>query len=465
MTRISSTAESPAKRENTTPHDLRAEQSVLGACMLSTDAYDEAALILRSEHFYAERHQLLWRTMGELIASGKPTADAVVMAEALDRSGNLESAGGVAYILELLEVVPHAGHVTHYAEIVLDRARRRSAWAAGVEIVQTIGDLTVETDDLLFSAETRIHDAITCGTSQRDISVEAALISAMGQTGGKGTSGIGTGYTSIDVVMGDMDPGDMIVIGARPSVGKTAFAMDILRRAAESRIPCHFASYEMTSVQIAERLLSRVTGLSITQLRSPSLSEQQREMILQEATMLSRMSMTIDDKPHTLPQLLANLRTTVRKHRVRLVAIDYLQMIRAPMQRGANREQEVALISRTLKETAKQLGVAMVVLSQLNRTAEHRENAEPKLSDLRESGAIEQDADKVLLLWRPNKDAAGTSNPDKRDEEFREDDHGFISIAKNRNGKLGRVRLGWDGSRFAYSDWQSVDQRITDGSY
>lgn len=458
-------SERPAKRENTTPSDLRAEQSVLGACMLSTDAYDEAALILRAEHFHAEAHQLIWRAMGELIAAGKPTADAIVMAESLQRSGNLAAVGGVPYILELLEVVPHAAHVSHYAEIVLDRARRRAAWAAGVEIIQSICDLSVETDDLLFDAETRIHEAIACGTSQRDISIEGALLAAMGQTGGKGTAGIGTGYTSIDVVMGEMDPGDMIVIGARPSVGKTAFAMDILRRAAEAKIPCHFASYEMTSVQIAERLLSRVTGLSITQLRSSSLSEQQRSMILQEATILSALPLTIDDKPHTLPQLLANLRTTVRRHQVRMVAIDYLQMIRAPMQRGANREQEVALISRTLKETAKQLGVALVVLSQLNRTAEHRENAEPKLSDLRESGAIEQDADKVLLLWRPNKDAAGTSNPDGRDQEIKVDDHGYISVAKNRNGKLGRVRLSWDGARFAYGDWNAVDPRITDGSY
>lgn len=440
---------------NMLPQDMVSEQCVLGSCMLSASAMDDVATILSAEHFFAEKHQLLWMTLVDMRERGKPV-DAVTLATALDKKKQLADVGGVVYIAEVLASVPHSAHAMHYAENVIEKSRRRAAIAAADGIQRAARDQSRSVDDALAQAESDIHRAIEMGIIQADISIESALMSALDSLGKERAAGLEIQIPSVDKILGGLAKGTVTVLAARPSVGKTAFVMTTLRRMGECGIPTALFSYEMTREQIAERTLAAATGISLYDLKRGNLTSAQKQDLVHQAQIASRLPIVIDDTDRTLPQLLSTMRTTVRKHKVQVVAIDYLQIVPS----GTNfkiREQEIAHISRTLKRAAKSLGINIILLSQLNRSVDLRDNQRPKLSDLRESGAIEQDADQVLFLWRPNKDQQGVEG-----KENCVDDHGFMTIAKNRQGQLGEAKLYWNGPTMTYREWTETSYASPD---
>lgn len=427
------------------PNDLTAERAVLGACMLSGDAIDTAGLQIGPEHFYADRHATIWREMSAMRGDNVPV-DAMTLAERLSGSGKLADAGGVEYLVECMESVPNAHHVEHYAEIVLDRSRRRAAIMAAREVMAVVGDVSADTGEALAKAEREIHAALEHGSAVVDTSIESALLEAVTNSREQRQPGLTLQMPTVDSILGDMTPGNVVIIGARPSVGKTALAMTILRKLAETGVPGVLFSYEMSRLEIAERMICAAACVRMDQLRRNTLTTQECDRILQEAAIMGKLPLYIDDSDRNLPGLISTMRVMVRRHRARIVVIDYLQLVPSG-EKFQIREQEIAHISRSLKRAAKALGVVMIVLCQLNRAADVlRENESPRLSHLRESGSIEQDADKVLFLWRPNKGMEGV-------DASRVDDHGMLSVAKNRQGQLGQIKLAWNGPAFSYSDW------------
>lgn len=427
------------------PQDLVAEQSVLGACILHGEAIDTAALILLPEHFYSEKHQVIYRAVLDMREQNRQV-DVLTLADELSKRKHLKEIGGGEYLNELMNAVPHTAHTDSYAGIVLDRSRRRSALEAGSSIIRTVYDIGADTDSLLAEAESLIHSALEFGTTQRDISIEGILLSAITNYGEPAAAGLDLQIPSADQIVGGMQAGSLVTIAASTSVGKTSLGMGILKRLAEISEPGCLMSYEMTAKEIADRMIASATGLTIHQLRRGPLSQSDRNNILHEAQMMSALPLFIDDQDRPLPQLLVTMRTLARKRGIKVFVVDYLQKVPS----GGKfqiREQEVAHIARQLKGAAKSLGVTIIALAQLNRNSELRDNQEPRLSDLRESAVIAQESDTVMLLWRPNKDSTDQEKPD---------DHGILIVAKNRQGKLGRVKLRWNGARTMYSDWDGA---------
>jgi replicative DNA helicase len=425
------------------PHNIDAERSVLGAMLLNPDAVGSAIEVLREsgrDVFYAEAHQQIYDAVVALFRRNVPV-DAVTLGEQLVRDGHLESSGGYSYIAELTGAVPTSANVEHYAHIVLDAAVLRKIIAtcsllAG-EAYQTQGDVSELLDraeaTILAIAEKRQLNPIyrVCDLLEDSIQRIEAIIKTH-----DGITGLATGFTKLDEMLSGLQPSDMIILAARPSVGKTAFALNI---AAHASINLNKSvlifSLEMAKEQLVQRLLCMEGQIDSARLRTGFLARNEFRKLPPAADKLSRAPLFIDDTPNiSILELRSKARRHVSQHPLDLIVIDYLQLMSAPG-RSENRQTEISEISRSVKGLARELRVPVVALSQLSREAEKDDTGIPKLSHLRESGAIEQDADVVLMLSRPPAhEAEGNENLIN------------LIVAKQRNGPTGKVKLLFDRS-------------------
>jgi replicative DNA helicase len=422
-------------RKNSAP-DLDVEESVLGAMMLEPSSVDQALEGLEPECFYDPRHRTVFEAMLELVKNHVPV-DIVTVTSKLREKGNLEVVGGASVLAGFTEKVGSAANLEYYIRILKQKAIQRDLITASYQILKDSFDDSIVVDELIDKSESRIYDA-TRSIARREVQDIGSILKYVvadieEQQKSTGLGGVPSGYPSIDRVTNGWQPSDLVIIAARPSVGKTAFALNIARNAAvDHHVPVAVFSLEMSCAQLAKRLVVSETGLSGDKIKgSIKLEDYEWEQLEYRIRDLSRAPLYIDDTP-SLPvmEFRTKAKNLVKNKGVRLIVVDYLQLMQAPDQgKGGLREQEVAYISRTLKATAKELNVPILALSQLSRNAVQRQGSggKPVLSDLRESGSIEQDADMVIFIHRP--DYLGLSdNPEDKEKTQ-------IIIAKHRNGE------------------------------
>lgn len=419
------------------PQNLDAEESVLGAMMLHSSAIDRVEMEgLKAEDFYRESHGHLFTAACDLHAKGEPV-DAITVANALETRGLLEKVGGDNRVHELAAMVPSASNAGHYAKIVRETAGLRRLIRAGNEIARLGQERPGELGDLLGMAETALSHAVApTFTSQfRSMSdtmdelvaeIEATIASGVPKFGLK------TGYYDIDAKLTGFHPGQLILIAARPGMGKSALAQNIAENVADAGGTSAFVSLEMSRVEVELRSLSRATGIDSKQLRTGRLrTEDMPAFKTGVATAKMRVGFHIeDDASMTVQKLRAEARRLQRTVGLDLLVVDYLQLMLSS-QNSDNRQQEISTISRGLKLLARELNIPVVALSQLNRNLESRENKRPALSDLRDSGSLEQDADVVLFIYRDD-----YYNPESMDAGLAE-----VIVSKNRQGDSGAVKL------------------------
>lgn len=439
------------------PQNLAAERSVLGCILLENSAMDEVADVLRAEHFYSDIHQLIYATIVRMRESGKPI-DVVSLGHELEERNQLAEIGGVPYILEILETVPHAAHVIHYGEIVRDKWIQRSLTNVCTEVLKECYEGSDETADILKRAEQGIFGIF----EQQEIASKISMDEIMHETldrinsrlGKEGSiSGLSTGFIDLDRQTNGFQPAELIIIAARPSMGKTAFICNISEWVASAgETSTLIFSLEQSKLEIAERFLCIRAKLDGHRLRKGLLEADERHALLEASTELSRIPLFIDDFPgRTVAQIGAICRRLKRRNNLGLVIIDYLQLIE-PEDKRANREQQIAQITRRLKGIAKENSLPLIALSQLNRGVELREDKRPRLADLRESGAIEQDADIVMFLHRPD-----AYNPEDRPGLAE------IIVAKHRSGPTGIVNLQWRRESMRFDNYDGgIDPSVAD---
>jgi replicative DNA helicase len=426
------------------PQSIEAEQAVIGGLMLAPDAFDRIADRLNEKDFYRRDHQLIYRAIRELAEKSRPY-DAVTLGEWFDSQGLAEMVAGGAYLVELASTTPSAANIAAYAEIVRDKAILRQLIEAGSGIVN---DAFVpegrDSDELLATAEQQIF-AIAENRAQGRVEflpVGKAMAQAFDllqqryQAGGSVT-GLSSGYIEFDEMTAGLQPTDLIILAARPAMGKTTFALNIAESAAMAcSQPVAVFSMEMSASQLALRLISSVGRVNATRLRTGQLEDEDWSRVSAAIRQLKATKIFIDDTPALSPEgVRAKARRLKREHGLGLIVIDYLQLMAVPGN-SENRATEISEISRSLKGLAKELNVPVLALSQLNRSLETRTDKRPVMADLRESGAIEQDADMIVFIYRDeyyNKDAS----PDKGLAE--------IIIGKQRNGPTGSFKLKFFG--------------------
>lgn len=420
------------------PQNLDAERGVLGSILLMNEAIDEVGETLKADHFYSDAHQKMYAAIHRLYENGVRGIDAITLAEELVRRGDFEDVGGAGYLAQVLEAVPHAAHVRYYATIVREKWMQRTLIYACTEILSESYDASDDVEGLLQRAERRIFSILeeqgdTASFAISDILLEtfSRLEERLQKSGD--VTGITSGFADLDQQTTGFQPTELIILAARPSMGKTALVCNIAEAVArKSEKGVLLFSLEQSNLELAERFLSITARIDSHALRAGTLTDAQHDLLVQASDDLSRLPLFIDDKPgRTMTQVAAISRRQHRKSPLGIIIIDYLQLIE-PDEKGAPREQQIAQISRRLKFLAKELRVPVIALAQLNRGVELREDKRPRLADLRESGAIEQDADMVMFLHRPD-----AYDPEDRPGEAE------IIVAKHRSGPTGLIRLTW----------------------
>ncbi len=433
------------------PFNLEAEVGVLGSVMLMPDTCDEIVNILRPGDFYDEAHQTLFRHIMDMHGSGKKI-DPLLLRERLIANNEFETVGGAARLAEIFTSVPNAAHVTYYANIVRSKATSR-------QLITTCSDLLNEAylpegdpEVLLNDAEQKVFAIRESRQSNNLASIDEILSDAMDRMEarmmGKGQEGtVETGFTDLDRMTGGLHASELVILAARPSMGKTAFAMNIAEHVVmKARKPALFISLEMASIELIERMLCSVAKVNGHQLRSGTLNQENRKKVVAAVAQLNNVPLFIDDSPTRNVSEIAGAARRIkrRENGLGLIVIDYLQLIQ-PDNANDPRQEQVAKIARRLKGLARELKTPILCLSQLNRQAEDSRDHRPKLSHLRESGAIEQDADVVMFVHRESYFQKG-----QPDEEVNQHD-ALIIIEKQRNGPTGDVELHWerDFTRFS----------------
>ena len=433
------------------PHSVEAEQSLIGGLMLDKSAWDKIADVVGSEDFYRKDHKLIYRAIAELVEDGQP-CDVVVLSEFLDKRGELEQAGGLEYLATLANETPGSANARAYAKIVRERAMLRSLIEVGNEIAgQAFRTEGRTAADVVDEAERRVFEIAERGTrgkqgfkSLKDILPETVdRIDTLHQSDGSIT-GISTGYAKFDDMTAGLQPGDLVIIAGRPSMGKTTFAVNIAENAAiGSRVPTAIFSMEMPSAQLAFRMISSLGRVDQTLLRTGNFPDEDWSRINTAVQLMSDAPIFIDDTAGLAPtEIRARARRLQREHGLGLIVVDYLQLMQVPGN-SENRATEISEISRSLKALAKELSVPVIALSQLNRSVEQRTDKRPVMSDLRESGAIEQDADMIIFIYREE-----VYNPDTPRKGLAD-----IVIAKQRNGPIGDFPLTFVGRYTKFENW------------
>ena len=424
------------------PHSIEAEQAVLGGLMLAPEAYDRINDKLTANDFYRRDHQLIYRAIAELAEKNRPF-DAVTLGEWFESQGHMDLVAGGAYLVELASTTPSAANIAAYAEIVRDKAVMRQLIEVGTEIVNdAFQPEGKESDEMLAIAEQKVFAIAEQGARGRTdfVAMNDALKDAFevlrvrSESGGTVT-GLPTGYTEFDMMTAGLQPTDLVILAARPAMGKTTFALNIAEYAAiKSKKAVAVFSMEMSAGQLAMRLISSVGRINATRLRTGQLEDEDWSRVTSAIRILKdQAKVFIDDTPGLSPDVLrSKARRLKREHDLGLIVIDYLQLMSVPGN-NENRATEISEISRSLKGLAKELNVPVIALSQLNRSLETRTDKRPVMADLRESGAIEQDADMIVFIYRDDYYNKETS-PDKGLAE--------IIIGKQRSGPPARASCG-----------------------
>ena len=440
------------------PQSLEAEKAVLGSLLLDPLLCDEVSLILRPEDFYADAHEKIFRHMIDMHNSGG-RIDATLLPERLRKAGDLEAIGGMAYLLEVAQAVPVAAHAVHYARIVQEKATLRALIHASTEILRDAYDQTSEAREMLARAEERVFAILEQrGTgdlaTMSDVLKEALLRIDARLKHEHDISGVATGFVDLDALTGGLHESELIILAARPSMGKTALAANIAEHVAiRGSVSTLFVSLEMSRLELADRMLCSFAKINGHKLRNGTISSTERRELVQKAAEMSMAPLFIDDTPsRTMTEIGATARRLKRKQKLGFIVIDYLQLIE-PDNPKDPRQEQVAKIARRLKGLARELRVPILCLAQLNRQAEVTKDNRPRLSHLRESGAIEQDADVVMFVHREE-----YYHSPQEIEERGIAGQAELMLSKQRNGPTGDIRLLWqkDYTRFvnAVQEWQ-----------
>jgi len=434
------------------PHSIEAEESVLGATMLSADAANVALERLRPEDFYKPAHQEIFEAITRLFDGNEPI-DAITVSDWLRRTERLDRIGGIGFITRLMDGVPTTSNIEYYAGIVDETSTRRRLMQAG----GTVGKLAMEGDreieDVLDGAEAAVLKVAEHKLGDGLVQVGPMLhdtlekIEELGTRGGDIT-GLPTGFRDLDKKLAGLHPANLFVIAARPSMGKSALALNIAQNIAEGGSPVAVFTLEMSREEVVLRLLSSMASIDSHRLRTGQLGPELWQKVARETSRLFEMPFFVDDSPDlTVTAIRAKCRRMHRRNGLSLVVVDYLQLMQGPA-RADNRQQEIADISRSLKNLARELHVPVIAVSQLNRQLEQRENKRPRLGDLRESGAIEQDADVVAFIYRDE-----YYSPDAVEARGVAE----VNIAKHRAGATGNVMMTFAAEFTRFRNYTSDD--------
>jgi replicative DNA helicase len=442
------------------PHSVEAEQSLLGALLIDNQAFDRVADTVAAEDFYRDDHRRIWRHIAKLIEHSRP-ADVVTVAESIEASEDKDKTGGPGYLAALAQNTPSSLNVRRYAELVRERSVQRRLAQVATEIAETaLAPTGKEVGQLLDEAESKIFQIAESGArkDQGLIGMSPILAEVFeridhlhSQENPSDITGVPSGFTDLDQKTAGLQPGDLIIVAGRPSMGKTAFALNIAEHVAlhpSVRMPVAIFSMEMSASQLALRMLSSIAKIDQQKLRTGRLTNDEWPNLTDAIDKLNDTSIHVDETP-----ALNSLEVRARARRLKreygklgLVIVDYLQLMSATSSSaGENRATEISEISRSLKALAKELQVPVIALSQLSRAVEQRNDKRPMMSDLRESGAIEQDADVILFIYRDE-----VYNPDKEEAKGRAE----VIIGKQRNGPIGRVDLTFLGRFTRFANFQ-----------
>ncbi|UCF40607.1 MAG: replicative DNA helicase [Gemmatimonadota bacterium] len=455
----SSGADQQASRQ--TPWSEEAEQAVLGAMLLDADAALKAVELLEDTAFYREAHRRVFRTMAKVVERGD-VVDPVVLRDELMRVGDFEAAGGTDYIAELLDVVPTAANIEYHCRIVKDKALRRRLIQVGTEIVQSAYEGPQDIDALLDGAESRMFEVSFQRGTQEVLRIKELMWRAMERIearhrGDESVQGVSSGFADLDLKTNGFQRSDLIIVAARPSMGKTAFCLNVAANAAlEGNTPTAIFSLEMSRDQLVERLLAAESFVDLQRLRSGNLRDDDYPKMSRAAGLLGTAPIWVDDTPAlTLLELRSKARRLKAEHNIGLMVVDYLQLIRGPSQ-SDSRQEEISFISRSLKALARELDTPVIALSQLSRAPEQRGgDRRPMLSDLRDSGAIEQDADLVMFIYRSE------MYPTLVERDPGQEGVAELILAKHRNGPTGTIKLAFHKQ---YTRFESYSQRESEGA-
>ena len=429
------------------PQNREAERGVLGGILRDPDALPDVQQIIVADNFYFDAHQKIYQALCELSNEAQPI-DLVLLHDRLRKNKQLDDVGGVMYLTELWEAVPTGANAEYHAKLVRDTAMIRGLIHAGNEILRDSYDRTQSADELVAQAERKIMDIAKASMVGETIPLSETIKSAFERLDSRigkdnlSLSGMATGYVDLDNITAGLQNSELVIIAARPSVGKTAFALNVVRNivsegdAHGSSPVVLFFSLEMARIELAERLLCCQSRVDSHKVRKGHLNSDDIQKLMDAGDVLRKARLYIDDTPsRTMIQIAATARRLMKKHErdggLKLVVIDYLQLIE-PENRRDPRQEQVAQISRRLKFLARELLIPVIALAQVNRASEDRQDHKPRLSDLRESGSIEQDADTCMMLHRPGKFDGQT-----------EDNILEVIIAKQRNGPTGEITLTW----------------------
>lgn len=446
------------------PQNLEAEQSLLGALLLDKEAVNKVIDGIRVEDFYRSSHTKIFETIADLFARHEPI-DVLSVANKLEERGVLDEIGGRAYLTTLANSVPTTANASHYAKIVQRKATLRRLISSGNEIAALGYDEDAELDETLDTAEKSLFNVTQKYLSHIFMPMKTMLASAferideLHKEGGK-LRGIPTGYKDIDNILAGLHPSDLIILAARPSVGKTSFALDMARNVAvRAKVPVGIFSLEMSKEQLVDRILCAEAGVDLWKMRTGKLSDKGEDddftKIGRAMDTLNEASIFIDDGATTnLMEVRARARRLQMEHGLGLLIIDYLQLMDAKEKNYDSRVQEISTISRGLKSLARELNIPIIALSQLSRAVEARSPAIPKLADLRESGAIEQDADIVMFIYRKAADRS------LRDVPLEERNIAEIIVDKHRNGPTGKADLYFNEAHASFQNFTRQESEL-----
>ncbi len=442
---VSQAADMTLSQGRIPPQSIDLEEIVLGAMMLEKSSLNAIIDILTPEMFYKEAHQIIYSAILDLFKNSEPI-DLLTVTNKLKTMDKLDVVGGPYYISKLTNRVVSAANIEFHARIIIQKYIQRRLIEISSETIKEAFEDTTDVFDLLDNAESKIYD-LSDNTLRKQSGNMLNLVNQAikdienAKNAGNGIRGVTTGFMDLDKITQGWQKSDLIILAARPSMGKTAFALNMARNAAIAGKPIAFFSLEMSSIQLVTRLISSETDITADKLRTGNLEQYEWDRLYNRVTNLTNAKLFIDDTPQlSIFELRAKCRRLKEQHDIQMIFIDYLQLMTAKGDKGFSREQEISTISRSLKSLAKELNIPVLALSQLSRQVETRPGSKkPILSDLRESGAIEQDADVVVFIYRPEyyglneEDGVNTKNL------------AVISIAKHRNGKLGEVNLRFNG--------------------
>lgn len=427
------------------PQDIAAEQGVLGAMLLSKDAIAEAIEEIKTHDFYRNSHQIIFETVLDLYSRGEP-ADAVTVAAELTRLGELNRIGGPTYIHTLVASVPTAANAAYYARIVHEKAILRRLVEAGTRIINMSYDEQGDVDDLVDRAQVEVYDVTDRRSSDDYQRLQDLLNKALSEIEAIANHdgaliGVPTGFGELDSLLNGLQPGQLVMIAARPGMGKSTIGLDFARAASiKNKMTSAIFSLEMARNEIVMRLLSAESSIALQSMRAGKMSDTDWQRLARKMSAISDSPLFIDDSPNlTISEIRAKCRRLKQKHDLKLVIVDYLQLMSSG-KKVESRQQEVSEFSRSLKLLAKELEVPVIAISQLNRSPEQRQDKRPMLSDLRESGSLEQDSDVVMLIHR--EDAYDRESPRAGEAD--------LIVAKHRNGPTATVTVSFQGhySRF-----------------